>query len=187
MKRALASGLLLAWIAWLGSGCATKVRVEVDPGQDLSHYRTWDWVRPSWQSVTPAPGVDRVLEALLREAIERELGERGFARATSARPDFLVAYHLTLERELVRGLETPAMQTLVNPHREGGFEVTASRPTLQLYEKGTLVLVVADAGDQRCVWRGIAIRRVRESFKTRAEEVVSDVLARFPSATGSWL
>ena len=186
MKRALASGLLLAWFAGLGSGCATDVRVEVEPGEDLSSYRTWDWLRPSWQIASPSPGVDRGLEALLRSAIERELRARGYERATNAPADFVVAYHLTLERQLVRRLETPAMQTLVNPHREGGFEVMASRPTLQLYEKGTLVVVVADGRDQQRVWRGVAVRRVRDSFSTRADGVVSEILDRFPAAAGSW-
>ena len=186
MRRTFASGLFLIWIAGAGAGCATDVRVDFDPAKDFSSYRTWDWLRPGWE-VAPAPsGVDRGLEALVRGAIQRELQERGYERTTVGRPDFLVAYHLTLERELVRRMETPAMQTLSSPHREGGFEVTASRVTLQLYEKGTLVLVVADGGDQQRVWRGIAVRRVRESFRTRAVGVVSEVFDRFPAAAASF-
>jgi len=186
MRRALASGLLVAWLALAGFGCATDVRVDFDPSEDFSSYRTWDWLRPSWQGNPLESGVDRGLESLVRLAIEGELRERGYERTRVGQPDFLVAYHLTLERELVRRMETPAMQTLSSPHREGGYEVTASRPTFQLYEKGTLVLVVADAGDQQRVWRGIGIRRVRDSFKTRAELVVSEVFDHFPAVSASF-
>jgi uncharacterized protein DUF4136 len=186
MRRALASGLLLAWVALAGVGCATDVRVDFDPGEDFSSYRTWDWLRPSWQGNPLVSGVDRGLESLVRLSIESGLRARGYERSSVGQPDFLVAYHLTLERELVRRLETPAMQTLSSPHREGGFEVTASRPTLQLYETGTLVVVVANAGDLQRVWRGIGIRRVRDSFKTRAERVVSDLVSRFPAVSASF-
>lgn len=186
MRRALVSGLLVAWLALAGLGCATDVRVDFDPSEDFSRYRTWDWLRPSWQGNPLVSGVDRGLESLVRLAIESELGKRGYEHSSAGQPDFLVAYHLTLERELVRRLETPAMQTLSSPHREGGFEVTASRPTFQIYEKGTLVLVVAKGGDRQRVWRGIGIRRVRDSFKTRAELVVSEVFDRFPAVDASF-
>jgi hypothetical protein len=119
---------------------------------------------------------------LVRGAIERELTERGYERTVVGRPDFLVGYQLTLERQMVRRMETPAMQTLSGFHREGGFEVTASKFSFELYETGTFVLVVADAGNRRRVWRATAIRRVRESFAVRAQRVVSEVFDRFPSA-----
>jgi len=186
MKHALAAGLVLAGIAIAGAGCATDVRVDVDPREDFSGFRTWDWLRPGWPLIPSESGVDRGLEALLRIAVERGLRERGFERTTIGRPDFLVAYHVELERELVRRIETPAMQTLSSPHREGGFEVTASLRTLQAYETGTIVLVVVDAVEQQRVWRGVGVRRVRESFRTRAGEVVAEILEHFPAAAGAW-
>jgi hypothetical protein len=182
MRRALAWGLFFAGIALAGSGCATGLRIDFDRPDGFSRYRTWDWLPPGWDEAPAASAVDRGLEALVRVAIVRGLRERGYQRTGVGRPDFLVAYHLTLERELVRRMETPAMQTLSGFHREGGFEVTASKFTFELYETGTLVLVVADGGNQRRVWRATAVRRVRESFHTRAERVVLEVFDRFPSA-----
>ena len=185
MKRTLASGLFWGWIALAGFGCATEVRVNFDPREDFSSYRTWDWLPPGWQVAAAARRVDRGLDAQLRAAIERKLVERGYERAPAGEADFLVTYHLTLERQLVRGVETPAMQTVSSFHREGGYEVTASKPTLQLYEQGTLVLDVADGQERQLVWRGIGIRRVRDSFGIRADDVVSEVFDRFPPEAGS--
>jgi hypothetical protein len=182
MRRAVASGLFVAGIALAGSGCATDIRIDVDRPEDLSTYRSWDWLPVQWEAAPAARGVDRGLEALVRGAIVRGLLERGYRRTSVGRPDFLVAYHVTLQRELVLRTETPAMQTLAGFHREGGFEITASRFSVERYETGTLVLVVADAGSQQRVWRATAVRRVRESFRTEAERVVLEVFDRFPSA-----
>jgi hypothetical protein len=186
MRRALASGFILAWIAMAGSGCATRIRVELDRREDFARYRTWDWSRRAEGEAAAATGVDPGLEALVRDAVVRGLERRGFARTKVGRPDFLVAYHVSLERELVRRMETPAMQTVSSHHRDGSFEVTASTVTVEMYETGTFVLVVADAGDLKGVWRATAVRRVRESFRPEAEAVVFEVLERFPSAADAW-
>ena len=178
MRRALTAGILLAWIALGASGCATSVEVEFDAVEDFSGYRTWSWLPPGWP--TPRDRVGRDLHHQVRAAIERGLEARGYALAQPAEADFFVTYHLTLERQLVEAIETPAMQTLSTHHREGGYEVTASRRTLQLYEEGTLVLDVADGQDRQLVWRGVGTRRVRESFGIRADDVVSALLDRFP-------
>jgi hypothetical protein len=182
MRRVLASGLFLAGIALAGSGCATEVRVDFDRSEAFSRYRTWDWFPQRWKDGPEPDAVDPGLEALVRGAIVRGLRERGYQRASVGRPDFLVAYHLTLERELVRRMETPAMQTLSDFHREGGFEVTATRSRFERYETGTLVLVVADGGSQQRLWRATAVRRARESFHSQAERVVFEVFDRFPAA-----
>ncbi len=186
VKHAIGSVLFAAWVALAGSGCATDVQVDFDPHEDFSRYHTWDWLPAGWKVAAPGGRVDRGLDALVRGAIERELSERGYQRVPSRDADFLVTYHVSLELQLVRVMETPAVQTLHNPHREGGFEVTASRPSLQAYEKGTLVLDVADGRDRQLVWRGIGTRRVRESFKNRVDEVVSKVFESFPPGGGSW-
>jgi hypothetical protein len=186
MRRALASGCILAWIAVTGSACATRVRVDFDHTEDFARYRTWDWNRSGEWFATTATGVDRGLDALVRDAVARGLEKRGFSRTKVGRPDFLVAYHVSLERVLVRRLETPATQTVSSHHRDGSFEVTASTVTHELYETGTFVLLVADAGNLQKVWRATAVRRVRESFRPQAEGVVSAVLDRFPAAADLW-
>lgn len=182
MRCAFASGLLFAGIALAGSGCATDVRVDPYRTESFARYRAWDWLPPEGEGASGKSGVGAPLEMLVRGAIERELVERGYERTLVGRPDFLVGYQLTLERQLVHRMETPAMQTVSSFHREGGFEVTASKFTFELYETGTFVLVVADAGNRQRVWRATAVRRVRESFAMRAERVVSEVFDRFPSA-----
>lgn len=186
MRRALASSFLFAWIAVAGSGCATQIQVNLDRREDFSHYRTWDWMHPRADLAAATSGINRGLESLVRGAIVRGLLDRGYARTTVGRPDFLVAYDLTLVRELVRRLETPAMQTISSPHREGGFEVTASRFVTEHYETGTFVLAVSDGGNLQGVWHATAVRRVRDSFVPRVEEVVSEVFERFPPAAEAW-
>ena len=185
MERKREARLAFALLAAACLGCATSIRVAFDPQEDFASYRTWAWLPRSWEVTASESHVDPELDALLRGAIERTLAARGFEQAGDASPDFLVTYHLRLRRELVRVIETPAMETLVNPHREGGYEVQASRPMLYPYELGTLVLDVAEARERQLVWRGIGTRRVRTSFKRRAEAVVTEIFEAFPPEPGS--
>jgi hypothetical protein len=185
LERKRARGLAFAVLAAAGLGCATSVRVDFDPQADFASYRTWAWLPPSWEIAASRSDVDPELDALLRGAIERELAARGYARAGELRPDFLVTYHLRLRRQLVRAIETPAMETLHSPHREGGYEVSKSEPRVQPYELGMLVLDVAEGRERQLVWRGIGTRRVRTSFKRRAEAVVGDIFEAFPPDGGS--
>ncbi len=180
MERKRAAGLAFALVAAACLACATKVRVDYDPAEDFASYRTWGWLPRSWEVPASKSDVDPELDALLRGAIERALAARGFEQVADAPPDFLVAYHVRLRQQLVRVMETPAMETLQNPHRGGGYEVTASRPMLHLYEFGTLVLDVAEARERQLVWRGIGTLRVRTSFKRRAEDVVAEIFEAFP-------
>src|SRR5262245_29919982 len=183
VERKRARGFAFAVLVAAGLGCATTVRVDFDPDEDFARYRTWAWLPRGWE--VPASDVDPELDALLRGAIERELAARGFSQAGELTPDFLVTYHLRIQHQLVRGIETPAMQTLSSPHREGGYEVVASRPSVLPYELGTLVLDVAEARQRQLVWRGIGTRRVRTSFKRRAEAVVGEIFEEFPPSSGS--
>ena len=185
MKPTRATRFLPVLLAAAGLGCATSVRVVFDPHEDFADYRTWAWLAPSFEVSSRRNHVEPSLDALLREAVERELAARGFERAQEEPPDFLVTYHLRVQLQLVQGLETPAMQTVSSYHREGGFEVTASRPTVQSYEQGTLVLDVADGRERQLVWRGIGTRRVRNSFKERADDVVAEIFEAFPPDPGS--
>ena len=180
MERKRARGLAFAVLAAACLGCATSVRVDFDPREDFASYRTWAWLPRSWEVAASKSRVDPELDALLRGAIERELGVRGFVQAGESPPDFLVTYHIRVQRQLLRVLETPAMETLTNPHREGGYEVQTSKAMLYPYEVGTLVLDVAEARERQLVWRGIGTRRVRTSFKRQAEDVVAELVAAFP-------
>src|SRR5262245_4929118 len=180
VKRKRAAGLAFAVLAAACFGCGSTVRVAFDPHEDFTTYRTWAWLPRNWEVAASKSRVDPELDALLRGAIERELAARGFELAGEGEPDFLVTYHVRLKRQLVRVMETPAMETLVNPHREGGYEVQVSKPVLYPYELGTLVLDVAEPRERQLVWRGIGTRRVRDSFKRRAEDVVVDIFESFP-------
>jgi hypothetical protein len=185
VKPTRAARLLPALLAAAGLGCATSVRVAFDPAEDFSAYRTWAWLPRGFEVPASRSRVSPELDALLRGAVERELAARGYVRAAEEPPDFLVTYHLRIELEIFHGIETPAMETVSSYHREGSFEVTASRPVTQFYERGTLVLDVADGRERQLVWRGIGIRRVRNSFRSRAEAVVADIFEAFPPDPGS--
>ena len=176
--------LLLAALATT-SGCATSVHVDFDPDEDFSGYRTWAWLQSAWEVPAQGRAVDPGLDALVRVAIARELAARGYEPAGETAPDVLVTYRLEVRRQLVRGIEPRALQTVYSHHQQGGFEVLSSQPTLQLYEIGTLVLDIAEGRERQLVWRGIGTRRVPTSFKRRAEEVVAEILERFPPESGS--
>ena len=111
-------------------------------------------------------------------AIEKRLQEKGYSKAARGAADFLVLYHLSLERKL----DT----TTINAPYTGGtseWEVHRTAPTHEVveYAEGTLVIDVLDNRTRRLVWRGTA--RGRHSNVPQAhyvEQRVSEVLDRFP-------
>lgn len=166
-------------------GCAAAMRVEFDPREDFARYRSWDWLPTGFAESAASRALAPDLEALLRGAIERELAERGFTRAAGATPDFYVSYHADVSIQLVRAIETPAMQTLSSLHSNSpSFEITASEKSLRRYDEGTLALDVANGRDRQLVWRGMQTGRWRNGIRPRLDEMIEELFERFPPTPG---
>jgi Domain of unknown function (DUF4136) len=164
------------------AACATRISVsrDWDTAADLSELRTWSWVERSevqWQSATVP--FDSLLDARIRDAVDRELGERGFRRIETGEPDFFAAYHVAQAtqveaRTLYRG----------SGHRHWGAG-TWQDTQIRQFEQGSLILDVLDPATGNLWWRGVAQTRIRPrlSPEERTELVnraVATLLAQFP-------
>jgi hypothetical protein len=171
------SAAALAAIALLA--CASQqLNVAYDPDEDFSALQSFAWFpQETRMQAENAARYPKQYEAANR-AIEKRLQEKGYSKAARGAADFLVLYHLSLERKL----DT----TTINAPYTGGtseWEVHRTAPAEQVleYAEGTLVIDVLDNRTRRLVWRGTA--RGRHDGVPQAayvEQRVSEVLDRFP-------
>lgn len=181
-RRWVRAGVLLVAVLW--SGCA-GVGVEYDPVEDFSAYRTWAWL-PRRE---PAPAVVADVDEALREEIERRTEEalagRGYRRVEDeARADFFVTYHVEIVTEVMILHETSAEQYLDSLNDSPSYGVTTMEPRRRVYERGHLVIDVAEGEDRQLVWRGSTESKYRGSWVPHARDAVFSILERFPPGGG---
>ena len=159
--------------------CATQpVGVAYDPDEDFSALRTFAWFPRETQTRAEfAARYPRHYEAADR-TIERRLQEKGYSKAARGAADFLVLYHLSIERKL-------DVKTINAPYKGGTseWEVHRTVPTefVVEYAEATLVIDVVDRPTRRLVWRGTASgRHDKVPSANYVERRASEVLAKFP-------
>jgi hypothetical protein len=119
------------------------------------------------------------VDARIRGAIDAQLAERGLRGVGADEADFLVAYHVLVERRL-------DVQTLYRSYGRagwggGGYSDTVVRD----YEEGSLLIDFLRPGTGALLWRGSAQARLRErrtpeARDAYAQEVVGKILAAYP-------
>jgi hypothetical protein len=155
-----------------------KVETQFDPKAEFARYRTWAWVAeqpgPEQAEAVRNPAV----MGLVRQAVERELGARGLARASGPEPDLLVAV-LGFAHDRIEvthyGYAEPVAYGWYSPPGAYGTNV-------QQYREGTLVLDLVDARTKQLVWRGTATDTVSSTSQVPAviDAAVKDMLASYP-------
>ncbi len=164
-----------------------EIRSAYDANASFAGLHSYDWL-PAARQPAGDPRLDaKDLDAFVRAAIERQLGQRGYARRSDGAADFHVGYRLALEKKL-------AVSTLNDwyGYRAGwgwsyGATGQAAYPESYVYEyeQGSLIIDIVRAGAQQPLWRGSAAAEVkpdrpRERRNARIEEAVRRILARFP-------
>jgi hypothetical protein len=174
--NAVAGALLALALA----GCASvRVDTDYDPQADFSALHSYAWLAES-QPPTGDPRIDNTLvDARIRGAIDAQLAERGLRRLEAPRADFLVAYHVAVERKL-------DVQTLYRSYGRvgwggGGYSDTVVRE----YEEGALLIDFLRAGTGALLWRGSAETRLREQRSPEARDeyvrkIVAQILDAYP-------
>lgn len=159
--------------------CASSVDVTFDESQDFTAYRSWSWL-PGSRGTVDAPLNDALtLDRRMARLVETELRARGFERAETG-ADFFVSYHLRVRKQFVTETTTPAEEQLASLHNSPNIKIQATEREEHVYEKGALVLAVADTRDRRVVWSAVLRGRFRDDIVPHLEEAVRDLLERFP-------
>jgi hypothetical protein len=172
----LPGALALALVA----GCSSmQVDADWNTNTRFDAFSSWGWLPRE----APPPGSGVTADPLLRQrieaAIEDVLAGRGYALAEQAPPDFLVAYHVAVERKL-------EARTLYSGYNTGVWIGPMwSETYIDEYQLGTLLIDVIEPTRKEVVWRGRAQARVQEwsspeQREARVREAVEKVLAKFP-------
>ncbi len=178
MKRAVVLALL---VTALCGGCAAKLGVEFDEGEDFASYESWAWLERKRAAIKLEGVPPDGLQDLIEREVERALGERGYVRAGEGdEPDFFVTYHARVEREVELGTVETASRYVASMHSTPSYVVSAPERTFQIYDRSLLVMDVAEGRDRQLVWRGRWDMRVRGEFRGQVPRAVDRILGRFP-------
>lgn len=133
---------LFALALTLSACTSVTVRSFEAPGQRFNHYKTFNW-DPGLAQSTGDPRLDnnRFFHDRVQTSVENELARRGLEKADS--PDLLVHYHASVSQE-IRISHTEVLEQ----YEVGG--------RAEVYDTGTLLIDLVDAGNHRLVWRGWA-------------------------------
>lgn len=167
------------------SGCSpVSVLSDYDPAADFSGLHTYAW----YAAEQPKTGDIRVdnplLDTHIRNAVESALDEKGYIKA-DANPDFQLIYHAAVAKEIA------VMKTSTSVYPPGyGWRYVATpvwveRTQPYAYEKGSLILDIIDAKNEKLMWRG-SIQAELDRTATpqmraaRIEAAVKNMLEQFP-------
>lgn len=163
-------------------GCASlSVNSYSDTSRQWPSERSYEWA-PAESLSTGDARLDNnpFFDRQVRAAVERELSGRGFQKADDGRAPLLLHYHASFGQEI----------DLRNVNEEYGYcEREECGPVV--YEAGTLVIDVVDAGTNALLWRGWARGNFeadidsQERMERRVDDAVRRIFARLPAAAGA--
>lgn len=170
--------LLLLTLAPL-VGCAGDkmlVRAELDPAANVGVYRTFAWL-PVKPGIPGEPRRDNVLlDRDIRATVDETLRQKGYAKADSGTPDFLIGYRADIKEKAINSVRD------YYEYRQLGGKEAVTDAYVFGHEEGTLSLDVVDGRSGRLVWRASATAVVDPTErKTRIAEALRKMLAQFPS------
>ena len=166
--------LALAAATTAAAACAPlTVTTFTERGVQLSRYRTYGWGTVDG-GVPGDPRLDNnpFFHDYLRGAIDRHLRTRGYEQTVMV-PDLRVHYHASATQQIFISGTEPAT-------------FTCRDCAVQVFDEGTVLIDLVDAGTGALVWRGSAQTDIAGSVgnQTRMEQtlerVVARILARLP-------
>lgn len=174
------------------SGCSSiKVTSDYDPSVSFSRFHSYEWILDAPKK-TGDPRIDgnSLLQNRVRLAVDNQLASKGYQKVTLESPDFLVTYHVTLDKQT-------EIQTInsYNQYGQGwGWRYGRSYyPTMNYgtetlvysYEQGSLIVDIVEPKSRELVWRGSATDKVNfsnspEQKEQQINEAVQKLLEQFP-------
>ena len=168
-------------VAAVVSACSSMdIDHSYDRNADFSKLTSYDWKTDRPQRIRDPRFDSSVLHSRIRDAVERQLGGKGFQRR-AAEPDFLISYFVKLDRKVD---VSPAGDAWADPW-QGPQGAHSAGVQTRRYEQGTLILDIVDPVSTRLLWRGTAAAELSllDSQRERRREVdaaVRRILAPFP-------
>jgi len=168
-------------IVSLGAGCSgMNVFSDFDPTavDEMKAYKTYSWL--------PTPKERRrdsnqLVSKRIMMVTDEALSKKGYERALTAAPDFLVGWH--------GGVDTKLQYSTVNTYYGYGCGywggVGATQTYATQYHEGSLIIDIVDAKTNELVWRGVAQSEVYPQsdpdYRNRQiESAIKNILSQFP-------
>jgi len=182
LRRYLAPALLTCLLALTVTGCSSglAVRSDEDPGAEFSRYQTWNFFDPMGiEGGYNSP----VFGELFREAITREMTERGYRLTEN--PDLVI-------NVTIRGDDKVKMTSYTTPYMSGAYY---GRPGGATYgsavgvgvgvgsraTKTTEVSVFIDLVDskkQQISWQGVAVTDASDKVAQQLRDAIFTAVNR---------
>lgn len=182
VPRCITVPLLASLLAALLAGCATglSVRSDEDPAADFSRYRTWNFFDPM--------GVEGgynspIFGELFREAITREMEERGYRLAADA--DLMINVTLRSDDKVkVSTYTTPYMSGAYYERPGGayygsslGVGVGVGQRTTKTTEVSVFIDLV-DKEKQQISWQGVAVTDASDKVAQQLRDAIFTAVNR---------
>jgi len=166
----------------VATGCsAVKVSQDYDASSEFSAFSTYAWALDK-QPETGDIRVDNpLLEARIRDAVDRNLSAKGYRKVNRDTADLLVAYNLTIRSRIESDSVSSGVGYGGYPYWGGvGFETR-----IREYDEGMLVIDIGSADPNKLLWRGTGTRRVTEHKNPEkstqvVNKTVAEIMSQFP-------
>lgn len=174
VRRAMAAVLLSA--LWLPACASVRVNSYAAPTLDVRAYRTYAWDGAEL-GFTGDPRLDNneFFQRRVQQAVEAQMGFRGYEKATSGPPDLTLHVHARVEQRI----DSSQIDRDAGPCREDCRAF--------VFDQGTLLVDLLDARTRSIVWRGWAERSLDGVIDDQAimnqtiDRTVSTIFARLPA------
>lgn len=181
---AMLSRSLLLFSAVALSGClAMQIRSDYDPAAKLDGLQSYDWIEIEKKPSADPRLSDPMLDKRIRQLVEKQLATQGYVRSTVGAPDFIVGYHVALEKKLA----VSTMNDYYGYRAGWGWSYGAGtgrvvpESYVYQYEQGSLIIDIVNPQTRELMWRGAAQAEVSQKKRNeQLAEAVQRILERFP-------
>ena len=191
-RRKMLAGLPLLFLVLLTGACSSglQVRSDQDPSANFSQYRTWNYFDPMGiEGGYNSP----IYGELFREAITREMQERGYRKSDN--PDLMINVTLrTDDKVKMRSYTSPYMSGAYHRRPGGasygsavGVGVGVSSRATKTTEASVFIDLV-DSRKNRVSWQGVAVIDVNDKVAQKLRDAtftsVNVVFDQYPYKAG---
>ena len=175
--------ILLSLFAFSACKPTFKVTSDYDTKNDFTKYRTYKYIPQPFDTVTMEPLVPLKRQRRIEAGIDLQLENLGY-RYTEENPDFLVSFFVKIGQGTRQGggvhigvaapyaYTNPAYNMHYgnqyysgNPYTTSPYGWASTRPAIESYSTGTLIVDIVDAKTVQLVWYGQASGEISSEEK----------------------